>query len=186
MNSSAPKPLSPVDDWNWLTRYLQKRARPGFGAGDLPRTSPCAWRSGRARDCDYCARIRGNAWLHLSCLPPSRSFKSAKLWRCSAPGLAIPLPSSRIGRILLFPQLKALASLKNRSCGIAGGFRAPYLRATAQAVAGGEIDFVRLKDLPLAEARAQLLRLPGSGSKSPIASCFLPLVFDRRFLLMSG
>jgi N-glycosylase/DNA lyase len=51
------------------------------------------------------------------------------------------------------------------------GFRAPYLIATARLVAAGECDLNSLRGLPLAEARARLLNLPGVGEK--IADCVL-------------
>jgi N-glycosylase/DNA lyase len=51
------------------------------------------------------------------------------------------------------------------------GFRAPYLLATAQRIAGGKFDLESLRQLPLAEARAELMTLRGVGAK--IADCVL-------------
>jgi N-glycosylase/DNA lyase len=51
------------------------------------------------------------------------------------------------------------------------GFRAPYLRGTAQSVARGEIDLASLMQMRMEQARLDLLRLPGVGRK--IADCVL-------------
>jgi len=81
-----------------------------------------------------------------------------------------------------FPPASRIAELTEkdlRDCKM--GFRAPYLLATAQAVAGSEIDLSALRWLPVDAARAELLRLPGVGRK--IADCVLlfGLGFDGAF-----
>lgn len=71
-----------------------------------------------------------------------------------------------------FPSAERLASASEaelRACKM--GFRAPYVRAAAQAVAAGELDLDSLRDLPCEAARDALVRLPGVGPK--IANCVL-------------
>ena len=51
------------------------------------------------------------------------------------------------------------------------GFRAPYLRAAARAVASGELQLDQLHAQPTAAARHQLMALAGVGEK--IADCVL-------------
>jgi N-glycosylase/DNA lyase len=51
------------------------------------------------------------------------------------------------------------------------GFRARYLSATARRVASGECHLGNLGKLPVEQARAELLQLPGVGRK--IADCVL-------------
>ena len=51
------------------------------------------------------------------------------------------------------------------------GFRAPYLRATAQAVGSRTINLSSLYTRTVHEARNELLKLPGVGNK--IANCVL-------------
>ena len=51
------------------------------------------------------------------------------------------------------------------------GFRAPYLRGTAQNLAAGAVFLARVSALSLDGARAELLKLPGVGPK--IADCVL-------------
>jgi N-glycosylase/DNA lyase len=71
-----------------------------------------------------------------------------------------------------FPTVERLAAASEaelRECKL--GFRAPYLSGTARKLAAGELDLSRLGELPLEEARAALLTLPGVGIK--IADCVL-------------
>lgn len=60
-----------------------------------------------------------------------------------------------------------LASL--RACIL--GYRAPYVRQVARAVAGATLDLAQLRALPYEEARGALLALPGVGEK--VAECVL-------------
>jgi N-glycosylase/DNA lyase len=61
------------------------------------------------------------------------------------------------------------------------GFRAPHLLAAARQVAEGKLDLENIRKLPLAEARAELMRLRGVGGK--IADCVLLFAygFDAAF-----
>ena len=51
------------------------------------------------------------------------------------------------------------------------GFRAPYLRTTAQIISRGEIDLAEIGSMEVQNARSELMRLPGVGRK--IADCVL-------------
>jgi N-glycosylase/DNA lyase len=71
-----------------------------------------------------------------------------------------------------FPPADRLAQVSEaelRACKM--GFRAPYLLGTARAITNGQFDPHRLSNLPLIEARAELMNLPGVGAK--IADCVL-------------
>ena len=71
-----------------------------------------------------------------------------------------------------FPSAKRLAITTEaglRSCKM--GFRAPHLLAAARQIANGRFDLERLRHLPLAEAREELMKLRGVGGK--IADCVL-------------
>jgi N-glycosylase/DNA lyase len=57
------------------------------------------------------------------------------------------------------------------------GFRAKNLLAAARMVTHGELDLDALHDLPVAEARARLCRVPGVGPK--IANCVLLFAYGR-------
>ena len=81
-----------------------------------------------------------------------------------------------------FPTAERLASTSEaelRACKM--GFRAPHLLAAAQRIASGKFDLERLRRLPLAEARVELMKLHGVGDK--IADCVLLFAygFDSAF-----
>ena len=61
------------------------------------------------------------------------------------------------------------------------GFRAPSLLAAAREIAEGRFDLERIRQLPHAEARAELMKLRGVGGK--IADCVLLFAygFDAAF-----
>jgi len=74
--------------------------------------------------------------------------------------------------IYSFPTPQRLASVTEadlRSCKM--GFRAPHLLAAARQIANGRFDLERLRHLPLAGARGELMKLRGVGGK--IADCVL-------------
>jgi N-glycosylase/DNA lyase len=74
------------------------------------------------------------------------------------------------------PAVLAEASLDSlQACKL--GFRAKNLLAAARMVAHGELDLDAIRSLPLAEARAQLGRVPGVGPK--IANCVLLFAYER-------
>ena len=71
-----------------------------------------------------------------------------------------------------FPTPQRIAAITEadlRSCKM--GFRAPHLLAAARQIAGGQFDLERLRQLPQAEAREELMKLRGVGHK--IADCVL-------------
>ena len=71
-----------------------------------------------------------------------------------------------------FPSPERLAEARLstlRACIL--GYRAPYVREVARAVATGALELERLRGLPYEEAREALLALPGVGEK--VAECVL-------------
>jgi N-glycosylase/DNA lyase len=90
-----------------------------------------------------------------------------------------PQPSPRLGGAreenglcFAFPTPQRIANATEadlRSCKM--GFRAPHLLAAARQIANGRFDLERLRHLPLAEAREELMKLRGVGHK--IADCVL-------------
>jgi len=84
-----------------------------------------------------------------------------------------PLPvAAEAGPAWAFPTVERLAAASEadlRECKL--GFRAAYLSGAARKLAAGEVDLSRLGAMPLEEARAALLALPGVGVK--IADCVL-------------
>ena len=71
-----------------------------------------------------------------------------------------------------FPAAERIAATTEaelRTCKM--GFRAPHLLAAARRIADGQFDLERLRHLPQAEAREELMKLRGVGDK--IADCVL-------------
>ncbi len=86
-----------------------------------------------------------------------------------------------------FPTAQHLATATEaelRACKM--GFRAPHLLAAARQIADGQFDLERLRHLPQAEAREELMKLRGVGAKSPTACCCSPMALTARFRWMSG
>jgi len=90
-----------------------------------------------------------------------------------------PRPSPRLGGAreknglcFAFPSAERIASVTEadlRACKM--GFRAPHLLAAARRITGGQLNLERLRHLPLAEAREELMTLRGVGCK--ITDCVL-------------
>ncbi len=71
-----------------------------------------------------------------------------------------------------FPTAEKLARLEPEDLApIRAGFRNKYIIDAARKTAGGEINLERLKELPLEEAEAELLKIKGVGPK--VAQCVL-------------
>ena len=69
-----------------------------------------------------------------------------------------------------FPEAKAVASLSEsalKECGL--GYRWKYVKAAAEAVTSGRLDFGELEKMEDCEAEAELMKLHGVGAK--VASC---------------
>ncbi|MCL2486703.1 MAG: DNA-3-methyladenine glycosylase 2 family protein [Oscillospiraceae bacterium] len=76
------------------------------------------------------------------------------------------------GKTRRFPSPEEVASLSEQELVEIGcGYRAAYILAAARAVVSGQINFDRLRSLPLDEARAELMSVRGIGPK--VADCAL-------------
>lgn len=76
-----------------------------------------------------------------------------------------------------FPPPEKLARATDaqlRACGL--GYRAPFVRASAKAIARGDVDLGSLRGAPLPEIRDALLPLPGVGPK--VADCIALFSLD--------
>jgi N-glycosylase/DNA lyase len=96
--------------------------------------------------------------------------------RCSVEPVARFDSATGRTRQFEFPSPEKIAhatEAKLRACKM--GFRAPHLLAAAREIAGGQFDLERLRHLPQAEAREELMKLRGVGHK--IADCVLLFAF---------
>lgn len=86
--------------------------------------------------------------------------------------------AQRFGTGGQFPQPEAIAEVPTRSlrqCGL--GFRAPFLRAAAAAVASGRVDLERWRDREDDALREGLLEIPGVGEK--VVECVMLFAYGR-------
>jgi N-glycosylase/DNA lyase len=164
---------SQEEDWQWLRHFLQTEVdlEPILAAfpDDPPMREAVA-------ACRGLRLLRQEPWECLASFICSSSKQIVQieqivglLCRRFGPALAAPPGKNGDGAFPAVERLAAATEAELRECKL--GFRAPYLSGTARKLAAGEVDLTRLGHLPLEEARAALLTLPGVGIK--IADCVL-------------
>jgi N-glycosylase/DNA lyase len=164
--------LRAPDDWGWLREFLQVDADLAPVLATFPADEPMR----RAVEtCRGLRLLRQNPWECLASFILSSTKQIVQIRQvvtalCERFGE--PLPGFDGERWFTFPSARVLSQVSEaelRACRM--GFRAPYLRETAQRVADGSIHLASLGRLPLEEARECLVQLPGVGRK--IADCVL-------------
>jgi N-glycosylase/DNA lyase len=184
----------PVADWRWLHDYLQTEV-------DLEAVLKTFPDDGPMRDAVAVCRglrvLRQDPWECLASFILSSTKQIVQIRQiiallCERFGEPVNWCSvepvarldSATGRTLQFsfptPQRIAAASeAELRACKM--GFRAPHLLTAARQIAGGKFDLEQPRRLPLAGARAELMKLRGVGGK--IADCVLLFAygFDSAF-----
>jgi N-glycosylase/DNA lyase len=166
------------ENWSWLMDYLQIETDlnpilAGFPNDDVMRSAIAA--------CHGLRLLRQNPWECLASFILSSTKQIVQIQQI------IALLCQRFGEPLAvlpghapahaFPAPERLATANEselRNCKM--GFRAPYLLAAARSVADGRLDLAGLARLPVADARNELLALPGVGPK--IADCVLLFAYD--------
>ncbi len=169
----AAEVAEPVADWNWLTHYLQLDTDLDAVLRSFP--DDAAMRSAVGA-CRGLRLLRQDPWECLASFILSSTKQIVQIRQiigllCERYGEQIAVPPGE-APIRSFPSPARLAGETEtalRDCKM--GFRAPYLLATARAIANGSFDPERSRQLPLSEARAELMSLPGVGAK--IADCVL-------------
>ena len=159
-----------VTDWRWLRNYLQvdidlEAVLLSFPDDEPMREAVLACRGLRL--------LRQEPWECLASFILSSTKQIVQIQQiiallCERFGKPVVAPS----RAFAFPtaeRLAACAEADLRGCKM--GFRAPNLLATAKLLAAGEVNLESLRTRTSAEARAELMELPGVGRK--IADCVL-------------
>ncbi|HXI68861.1 MAG TPA: DNA glycosylase [Verrucomicrobiae bacterium] len=102
---------------------------------------------------------------------PLQADECGSLPKAATPALPFAFPTPQ--------RIAACTEAELRDCKM--GFRAPSLLAAAREIAEGRFDLERIRQLPHAEARAELMKLRGVGGK--IADCVLLFAcgFDAAF-----
>jgi len=160
-------------DWQWLRHYLQMDVDLEGILASFPDDAPM--RDSMAA-CRGLRLLRQEPWECLASFICSSTKQIVQIEQivgllCRRFGETLAVPPG-MDAAWDFPKVERLASASEaelRDCKL--GFRAPYLSGAAQKVASGEVDLARLAEMPLEEARAALLTLPGVGVK--IADCVL-------------
>ena len=171
--SITAETAEPVSDWGWLADYLQL----GIDLPGILRTLPTDEPMRAAVSaCHGLRLLRQDPWECLASFILSSTKQIVQIQRviavlCERYGEPLTVPTSH-GLAHAFPSPARIAGATDRelrACQM--GFRAPYLLATARAIASGEFELAALQALPKGVARAELLKLPGVGPK--IADCVL-------------
>lgn len=163
----------PQTNWHWLESYLQLRLDLAAVLATFPDDEPMRH---AVAACRGLRLLRQPAWECLASFILSSTKQIVQIRQivgelCARHGTPVPTPETE-SPAFAFPtaeQIAALTEPELRACKM--GFRAPYLLGAARAVARGELNLTALREFSLAEARAQLLKLPGVGPK--IADCVL-------------
>ncbi len=164
----------PQVDWSWLREFLQVEV-------DLPAvlaTFPPNDRHLRAAvaACRGLRLLRQDPWECLASFILSSTKQIVQIQQIvrrlgERYGICVATPTGQPSAFA-FPTAQRVAALTEpelRECKM--GFRAPYLLAAARQIGGGGFELESVRQLPLAEARARLMTLPGVGEK--IADCVL-------------
>jgi N-glycosylase/DNA lyase len=164
---------APAAEWQWLTHYLQSDADLAAIIKTFPVDAPM---QSALAACPGLRLLRQEPWECLASFILSSTKQIVQIRQiiarlCERHGTAIEVPDGE-SRMFAFPTPSQIASLSEaqlRECKM--GFRAPSLLAAARHIVEGTIDLKRVPDMPLAEARAELIKFRGVGGK--IADCVL-------------
>jgi N-glycosylase/DNA lyase len=163
----------PMSDWAWLAHYLQTEVALDAVLATFP-ADPHLRAATHA--CRGLRLLRQDPWECLASFILSSTKQIVQIRQivarlCERFGQPIPVPPNR-PPAFAFPTAQRLARCAEsdlRECKM--GFRARHLHAAARMVAEGELNLSGLGDLDEAQARAELIRIPGIGPK--IANCVL-------------
>jgi N-glycosylase/DNA lyase len=170
---SHSRPVGPTPHWQRIGHYLQIDVALDEVLATFPVDPPI---TAAVKACRGLRLLRQDPWECLASFILSSTKQIVQIQQiiallCERYGDRLPAPE-RAGPVYRFPTAAQIARATEadlRACKM--GFRAPYLRATAQKVTAGEADLAGITRLSVDRARDQLLQLPGVGPK--IADCVL-------------
>ena len=162
-----------VADWQWLTDYLQSQVDLAAIRQTFPADPPM---QAALAACPGLRLLRQEPWECLASFMLSSTKQFVQIRQiiallCERHGAVIDQPDG-FPPARAFPtpgEIAALNEAQLRECKM--GFRAPNVLAAARRIAAGEFDLERIRTLPHAGARAELMQLRGVGGK--IADCVL-------------
>ena len=161
-----------ASSWDWLEDYLQLNVDLDAVVATFPKDEHL---EKAIKSCSGLRLLRQDPWECLASFILSSTKQIVQIRQivslvCERFGEAVPAPEGRT--VFSFPSTKRIAHLTEadlRCCKM--GFRAPYLKGTAEMILRGEVRLNEIAGMPVQKARAELTRLPGVGRK--IADCVL-------------
>ncbi len=164
---------APVSDWHWIERCLQVNVDLDLVLATFPQDEPM---QAAIAACRGLRLLRQDPWECLASFILSSTKQIVQIRQivervCACFGEPVVVPSG-YSPAFSFPSAERLAGVNEtelRACKM--GFRAPYLLDAARQVAEGQLDLSVVGQMPLPDARARLMQLPGVGRK--IADCVL-------------
>lgn len=171
--SITAEAVEPVEDWNWVSDYLQVGLDLDAVIGTFPDDEPMR---AAVRGCRGLRLLRQDPWECLASFILSSTKQIVQIGQivsrlCERYGEALVAPAGHPpGGAFPSPErLAGATEAELRACRM--GFRATYLLGAARAIARGVPDLARLRTTRIEEARGELMELPGVGRK--IADCVL-------------
>jgi N-glycosylase/DNA lyase len=165
--------FAPETEWQWLTHYFQSEVDLTAVINTFPVDQPM---QSALAACQGLRLLRQDPWECLASFMLSSTKQIVQIRQiiallCERHGMVIG--SHHNGTpVFAFPttaQIARLSEAELRACKM--GFRAPNVLAAARQIEQGQMDLERVRALPLAEARAELMKFRGVGGK--IADCVL-------------
>jgi N-glycosylase/DNA lyase len=176
---------APQKNWDWLREFLQTEIKLEKILKTFPEDAPM---KNAVAACRGLRVLRQNPWECLASFILSSTKQIVQIRQivsllCERFGERLaPQPPIFNESFYSFPTPQRIAALTEadlRACKM--GFRAPNLLAAARQIAGGKFDLEKIRKMDYPEARAELMKLRGVGSK--IADCVLLFAcgFDSAF-----
>jgi len=161
-----------AEDWTWLIDYLELNVN----LSSVQQSFPADEHMKRAvTECRGLRLLKQEPWECLASFILSSTKQIVQIQQIVAllcERFGQPVRSPRAETWFSFPSIDRIAALSEaelRCCKM--GFRAPYLKGTAEMILRGEVNLESVRTMDLATARAELMRFPGVGRK--IADCVL-------------
>ena len=160
------------ENWNWLKEYLQI----GVDLAGVIESFPEDEHLRRAaEECRGLRLLKQEPWECLASFILSSTKQIVQIQQivaliCARFAERVDAPGDAVW--FIFPSVESIAALSEtelRCCKM--GFRAPYLKGTAEMIMRGEVKLEAIREMDVATARAELMRFPGVGRK--IADCVL-------------
>lgn len=159
-------------DWHWLKIYLQTELDLNGVIATFPSDDSLKEAVATSRGLRL---LRQDPWECLASFILSSTKQIIQIQQivaivCERFGAQVPAAGNRTEFAFPTPErIAALSEMDLRCCKM--GFRAPYLKGTAEMVVRGDVDLKAIAGMDVQSARAELMRFPGVGRK--IADCVL-------------